>query len=695
VVLEGGGLYENLVVGSATRSPGTLTWSSTLDLRNYDVGPYFFSALVTDNQGNTAISPTSAVTITAATTGAPSVTLAAPAPNTISLGQSANLLATPLVSTGATITKVDFFANGSNVGTALAKPYLLNYTAPASGVYTIYAVVSDSSGNTAVSNAQTFTVNALIGVAPTVTVQIPTAVLTTASVFTFRATATDSDGSISRVEFFLDGESVGQGVYDNASATWFSPIVNFSSRVAGTYSLIAVATDNNNNRASSSVVPVTITTATVAGAFGTDLNEIFYASTGRNSTDAEQLAYLAELGAGTEDYEFAAAIMQTLAFDSSGAVVINAYRAVFGEYPNFVAYQNGLLALNGGTTTAGYIDSLYASGEYLSKFGPLPSFSVQRNVETFSSTVHANLTGSLPSSKIKGTALSASSLNLTAAQLAEARKAGTSEKTLVTAAFAGLTSQSAGSVVASYVLSLSGTTQIPTPLLSRARVAGIILALNEPQTAPSFRETDALKGFALLDVAELYGTGTTDAVIRPIFRTLPVSRSVALGSELKFTAVVISPALVASDISSKWTFNKKTTLTVGTAITSRSPVHEITYTVVSAAAANAGSYALSVSNRSGTVSAPTVTASITPLAPTALPGTVALKVGVAYSVDLGADISGMSYVVKNLPKGLRLNAATGLISGTPTKAGSYAISYYTTLGKLTSATQRSTFIVSK
>jgi len=64
-------------------------------------------------------------------------------------------------------------------------------------------------------------------------------------------------------------------------------------------------------------------------------------------------------------------------------------------------------------------------------------------------------------------------------------------------------------------------------------------------------------------------------------------------------------------------------------------------------------------------------------------------------VDLGTDVSGMSYVVKNLPKGLRLNAATGFISGTPTKAGSYAISYYTTLGKLTSATQRSTFIVAK
>lgn len=698
VVIEGGGLYENLVVGFATRSAGTLTWSSSLDLRNYDVGPYFFSARATDNQGNTVISSATAVTISAATAGAPSVSLAVPSPNVTSLGQTTNLVATPLVSTGATITKVDFFANGTLIGTASAKPYLLAYTAPASGVYTIYAVVSDSSGNTAVSAAQTLTVTPLVGVPPTVTVQVPTAVLSTASVFSFRASATDTDGTISRVEFYLDGESVGQGVYDSASATWVSPVISFASKTAGIYSLNAVAIDNNNNRASSAVVPITINVAAVAGDFGTKLNQIFYASTGRNATDAEQQAYFDQLGVLTEDHEFAAAIMQTAAFDFTGAIVINAYRAVFGSYPTFFAYQNGLSALNGGATTAGYIDALYASGQYVGQFGALPSFATTANREAFASRVHTNLTGVVPSAKIKGAALSASSLTLTAAQLAAARQAGSSEKSLVTAAFDGLTSQTPGAVVASYILSLTGTTQIPAPLLSRARVAGVILVLNEPTTAFSFSETEALRSYPLLDVAELYGTGTTSAAIKPVFRTLPASTSVVAGGELKLTAVVISPVspdFLVADISQKWTFGKNVSLTSGLTASTLAPVHVFSFTIPAASAANAGSYLLSVSNRNGTVSAPAAMVSITPLTPISLPGVVPLKVGVAYSLDLGADVAGMTYVVKGLPKGLKFNAVTGVISGTPTKAGSYTMTYSTKLGKLSSSTQRATFVVTK
>ncbi len=161
VVIEGGGLYENLVVGTAVNAPGTLTWSTALDLRNYDVGPYFLSARVTDNQGNTSISSTAAVNVTPATASAPVVTLSAPSPATIELGLTSNFVAIPTTAVGVTVTKVDFYANGSLVSSATTAPYLLAFTAPSAGSYEIYSIVTDSAGNATLSQARTLTVKAL------------------------------------------------------------------------------------------------------------------------------------------------------------------------------------------------------------------------------------------------------------------------------------------------------------------------------------------------------------------------------------------------------------------------------------------------------------------------------------------------------------------------------------------------------
>jgi hypothetical protein len=161
VVIEGGGLYENLVVGTAINAPGTLTWSTSLDLRNYDVGPYFVSARVTDNQGNTSISSTSAVTVTQATASAPVVTLSAPTPASIDLGLTSNLVAIATSAVGVNITKVDFYANGTLVSTAPLAPYLLAFTAPSAGSYEIYAIVTDSAGNATLSQARTLVVKGL------------------------------------------------------------------------------------------------------------------------------------------------------------------------------------------------------------------------------------------------------------------------------------------------------------------------------------------------------------------------------------------------------------------------------------------------------------------------------------------------------------------------------------------------------
>lgn len=159
VVFEGGGLYEDLLIGAATQTAGTLNWTYALDLRNYDVGPYTLRARVTDNDENTAISSPVAINVVAATAGSPSLSINSVAPSSVRLGQAANIFAVATAATGTSITQVDFFANGAPIGSVATAPYTLVFTPPSAGNYTITASVTDSAGNRVIAaQSRTLTV---------------------------------------------------------------------------------------------------------------------------------------------------------------------------------------------------------------------------------------------------------------------------------------------------------------------------------------------------------------------------------------------------------------------------------------------------------------------------------------------------------------------------------------------------------
>jgi hypothetical protein len=110
-----------------------------------------------------------------------------------------------------------------------------------------------------------FTLLAIFGLAGSTTIHAapPTALIANPSdgaTFTqpvdvaINATAADSDGTVSKVEFFANGNKLGEDTTDPFSLTW-------SNTPAGLYALTAIATDNSNARGTSAPVNITVNVA--------------------------------------------------------------------------------------------------------------------------------------------------------------------------------------------------------------------------------------------------------------------------------------------------------------------------------------------------------------------------------------------------------------------------------------------------
>ncbi len=115
------------------------------------------------------------------------------------------------------------------------------------GTFTVTLIVNDGLDSSAPKTTAAFITN----VSPTVTLTAPAAgalAVSTASV-TLAAAASDPDGSIAKVEFFVGGVKVGESTAAPFSAIW-------PSSAPGWYSLTARATDSNGATATSSAVSV-------------------------------------------------------------------------------------------------------------------------------------------------------------------------------------------------------------------------------------------------------------------------------------------------------------------------------------------------------------------------------------------------------------------------------------------------------
>ncbi|MBS0632886.1 MAG: PD40 domain-containing protein [Verrucomicrobia bacterium] len=231
-----------------TTAPYSFVWTPRV------AGTYSVTAVATDNLGLTATSSTTTVTVAGgnAPTG-----LSVIVPAQIAVNTQASITATATAFAGGSIASVQFFANGTPIGSAVSVPYRSTWIPANNGTYTISALVTDSAGNQATATATTVVAD---NVLPTVAITVPgpAASVGVGSSQTLTAVAGDLDGSIASVQFLANGTVVG-------TATTAPFTISWSPDMAGSYQLTAVATDNAGGITTSAAVAFTVTSGNGPG----------------------------------------------------------------------------------------------------------------------------------------------------------------------------------------------------------------------------------------------------------------------------------------------------------------------------------------------------------------------------------------------------------------------------------------------
>ncbi|BCB27726.1 hypothetical protein SKTS_26120 [Sulfurimicrobium lacus] len=227
------------LIGTATAAPYSITWT------NAPAGYYALSAKATDDKGITSSSNPAKISIDAP----PTVSLTAPANNTIYVAPASVTLTATAADSDDSITKVEFYRGTTLIGTDTAAPYGINWTNAPAGSYTLTARATDKSGATTTSAP----VQIIVDAPPSVSLTAPAnkAVYIAPASVTLTATAGDSDGTISKVEYYQGTTLIGTATSAPYIATW-------QNAPAGQYSLTAKATDDKGATTTSTAVTIIV-----------------------------------------------------------------------------------------------------------------------------------------------------------------------------------------------------------------------------------------------------------------------------------------------------------------------------------------------------------------------------------------------------------------------------------------------------
>ena len=169
----------------------------------------------------------------------PSVSITNPPSNAIFSAPANITIQVDASDSDGTITKVEIFNGSTKLDESTSSPYSFNWIGVGAGIYTLTARAIDDDGASTTSAPVSITVTGNANVPPTISLTNPTnnSVFTAPADIMLQADATDSDGTIAKVEFYNGTNKLGEDTSSPFSFHW-------TGVAAGNYTLRASAIDN-------------------------------------------------------------------------------------------------------------------------------------------------------------------------------------------------------------------------------------------------------------------------------------------------------------------------------------------------------------------------------------------------------------------------------------------------------------------
>jgi hypothetical protein len=232
----------NVFIGNDLTAPYRFDWISV-------EGTHLIT--IKETQGTCQKSTSVPIQIIVKKNTAPSINISAPANGANYFNNAPLHITANANDTDGVISRVDFFSNNIFIGSDPSAPYEIDWTS-IEGIYTLTAKTFDNKNAQTAAAPITITINPPVDSPPTVSITSPAngSYFVLGSPVLITADATDADGVVSAVEFFVNNTSIGMDATAPYEITWAG--------IIGTVVLTAKALDNYCVSTTSAPVQISI-----------------------------------------------------------------------------------------------------------------------------------------------------------------------------------------------------------------------------------------------------------------------------------------------------------------------------------------------------------------------------------------------------------------------------------------------------